>query len=102
MIAQIKEAYPRLGGEKLGVNFQRKQTGRQLKAWATVLKGNLEPLPFPRVFGYARWRKGRLNKSGEFATEPRPWDTSIKDNVNAIDEAGVYVVTSTNIKELLP
>ncbi len=31
----------------------RRQTGGQLKTWATTLKVDLKPLSGPRVFGYA-------------------------------------------------
>ncbi len=44
----------------------------RLKAWATTLKEDLEPLPGPWVFGYARWRKDWGPNRLVMPTQPAP------------------------------
>ncbi len=45
----------------------RRQTGGQLKAWATTINADLELLSKPRVFGHARWRKDWMKVASELA-----------------------------------
>ncbi len=65
----------------------RRQTGGQLKTWAT--KADLEPLSGPRIFGYTRWRKDCVKVSSELAQCRRAWGASIRDLVNCIGDVGL-------------
>ncbi len=40
-----------------------RRAGGQLKAFATTIKADLEPISGPRIFGHARWRKEWVNVS---------------------------------------
>ncbi len=66
----------------------RRRTGGQLKTWATTTKADLEPIPGPRVFSHARWRKDWVKVSSELAQDRRAWNASVRDVVNAIGDAG--------------
>ncbi len=65
-----------------------RRAGGQLKAWATTIKADLEPLSGPRVFGHARWRKDWVKFSSELAQDRRAWGASVRDVVNSISDAG--------------
>ncbi len=60
----------------------------RLKARATTIKADLEPLSGPRVLGYARWRKDWVKVSSELAKDHRVWAASIRDVINPIGDAG--------------
>ncbi len=64
----------------------RRRTGGQLKACATTIKADLEPLSRSRVFGHARWKKGCVKVSRELAQGHRAWIGS--DVVNLIGDVG--------------
>ncbi len=66
----------------------RRRTGGQLKTWATTTKADLEPIFGPRVFGHARWRKDWVKVPSELAQDRRAWNASVRDEVNAIGDAG--------------
>ncbi len=66
----------------------RRQAGGQLKIWATTIKADLEPLSGPRVFGHARWRKDWVKVFSDLAQDRRAWSVSVRDVVNAMDDAG--------------
>ncbi len=65
---------------------RRMKTGSQLKTWATTIKEDLEPPSWPRVFGFARWRKGRVKVPSELAQDRRAWRSSPCDVVNSIGD----------------
>ncbi len=65
-----------------------RRAGGQLKPWATTIKADLEPISGPRVFGHARWRKDWGKVSSKVAQGRRAWNTSVRDVVNAISDAG--------------
>ncbi len=62
-----------------------RQTGGQLKPWATTIRAGLEPLPLPRVLDYTRWRKDWA-KVSHMTVEPK--SASVRDVVNSIGDAG--------------
>ncbi len=59
------------------------QTGYTL--YRGQLKEDLQPFCGPRVFGCARWRKGRVKIPSELT----------QDKLNSIDDARVKTTTST-------
>ncbi len=65
----------------------RMRAGGQLKTSATTIKIDLEPISRPRVFGHARWRKGRMKVSSELAQDLRDWSAFVRSVVDAIGDA---------------
>ncbi len=64
--------------------------------WATAIKADLEPLPVPRVFGYARLRKDWVKVSSELTQDRRALSASVRDVVNSIGDAGTMSSLANN------
>ncbi len=63
-----------------------RRTGRQLKAWATTIKAEVEPFYGPRAFGHARLRKDWVKVSSVFTQVRRAWNASVRDMVCSIGD----------------